>query len=84
MAVCCATQLVASTVVCSSEGSALMLFKWRGLWTEYWTDYSRLETAQCIMWGIQQTGEGAVHNGAHKNSKALKYKILLHQSACTF
>jgi len=31
MAVCCATQLVASTVVCSSEGSAEILFKWRGM-----------------------------------------------------
>jgi len=38
MAVCCATQLVASTVVCSSEVSALILFKSRGLWTVYWTD----------------------------------------------
>jgi hypothetical protein len=62
MAVCSATQLVASTVVCSSEGSALILFKSRGLWTDYCTDYSRLERAQCIMWGIQQTREGAVHN----------------------
>jgi len=39
MAVCCATQLVASTVVCSSEVSALILFKLRVLWTVYWTDY---------------------------------------------
>jgi len=39
MAVCCATQLVASTVVCSSEVSALILFKLRGLWPVYWTDY---------------------------------------------
>jgi len=39
MAVCCATQLVASTVVCSSEESALILFKSRGLWSVYWTDY---------------------------------------------
>jgi len=39
MAVCCATQLVASTVVCSSEVSALRMFKSRRLWTVYWTDY---------------------------------------------
>jgi hypothetical protein len=39
MAVCCVTQLVSSTVVCSSEVSALILFKSRGLWTVYWTDY---------------------------------------------
>jgi hypothetical protein len=39
MSVCCATQLVASTVVCSSEVSALILFKLRGLWTVNWTDY---------------------------------------------
>jgi len=39
MAVCCYTQLVASTVVCTSEVSALILFKLRGLWTVYWTDY---------------------------------------------
>jgi len=39
MSVCCATQLVASTVVCSSEVSALILFKLRGMWTVYWTDY---------------------------------------------
>jgi len=38
-AVCCATQLVASTVVCSFEVSALILFKSRGLWSVYWTDY---------------------------------------------
>jgi hypothetical protein len=25
-------------------------FKIGGLWTVYWTDYSRLERAQCIMW----------------------------------
>ena len=25
------------------------MFKSRGLWTEYWADYSRLERAQCIM-----------------------------------
>ena len=53
MAVCCATQLVASTVVCSSGGAALILFKLCGLWTECWTDCSRLERAQCLMWGIK-------------------------------
>jgi hypothetical protein len=68
MAVCCVTQLVASTVVCSSEGSALILFKLRGVltvyWTDcglciglilngYWTDYSRLERAQFVMWVIK-------------------------------
>jgi len=52
-AVCCATQLVASTVVCSSECAALILFKLCGLWTECWTDCSRLERAQCIMWLIK-------------------------------
>jgi len=39
VALCCTTQLVASTVVCSSEVSALILFNSRGLWTVYWTDY---------------------------------------------
>jgi len=53
IAVCCATQLVASTVVCSSEGTAEILFKWRGVWTECWTDYSILERAECIMWLIK-------------------------------
>jgi len=39
MAVCCAIHLVASTVVCSSEVLDFILFKLRGLWTVYWTDY---------------------------------------------
>jgi hypothetical protein len=38
MAVCSVTQLLASTVVCSSEVSALKLFKLRGVRTVYWTD----------------------------------------------
>ena len=50
MVVCCATQLVASTVVCCSEGTAEILFKLCGVWTECWTDYSGLERAECIMW----------------------------------
>jgi hypothetical protein len=50
MAECCATQLVASTVVCSCEGSAEILFKCRGVWTECWTDYSGLERAEYLMW----------------------------------
>ena len=50
MAVCCATQLVASTVVCSSDVAVQKLFKSRGMWTVYITENSRLERAQCIMW----------------------------------
>ena len=52
IAVYCATQLVASTVVCSSEGTGEILFKYRGVWTECWTDYSGLERAKCTMWLI--------------------------------
>jgi len=53
MAVCCATQLVASTVVCSPVVSGYILFNSHGLWTVYWTDYSRLERAQFKMWLIK-------------------------------
>jgi len=53
MTVCCATQAVASRVVCSSESSASILYNSRVLWTVYWTDCSRLERAQCLMWLIK-------------------------------
>jgi len=39
--------------VCGSEVSALILFKSPGFWTVYWTDYSRLEREQFIMWFIK-------------------------------
>jgi hypothetical protein len=51
MAVFCSTHLVSSTVVCSSEGAAWIL------WAVDW---------------LQQTGEGEVHNVAHKITKVLK------------
>jgi len=53
MAVCCATQLVASTVLCSSEVSVLIFFKTLGLWTVYWTVDSKMERRQLIMWLIK-------------------------------
>jgi len=67
MAVCCATQLVASTVVCSSEVSALLLFKLRALWTVYWTDYGLCIglIIDCVLDWLLQTGEGAVYNVSH-------------------
>jgi len=81
MAVCCATQLVASTVLCSSEVSALILFKLRGLWTVYWTDYGLCIglIMDCLLEWLQQAEEGAVNNVAHKITKVLKYKIRLPQ-----
>jgi hypothetical protein len=49
MAVWCAKHLVASTALCSWEVSAEILFKLCAVWTECWTDCSRLERAQCII-----------------------------------
>ena len=43
------------TVVCSSEVAAYILFKYCGLLTVYWTVYSILKRAQCLMWLIKLT-----------------------------
>ena len=52
MAMCCATQLVASTVVCSSEVAA-----------KYWLITWAVD---CVLDWLQQTEKGAVQNMEQK------------------